>query len=164
LRTIPHSARRVAALYEIEKRARGRQPDERQRLRQNESEEKFETLLGLLQATPPAVPSGGELAGAIRYAVGRKQRTTAYLDDVDGSSVAILPNAPSMASSPARRLPVRWIRRLQRERDGHVHARRDRKTQWRRSAGLACPCHRNHCRSLDDKNRRPPAMNLATNL
>jgi len=73
--------KRIAVLYEIEKRARGRPPGERRQLRQEEAKEKFEALLDWLQARLPAVPGRSELAKAIRYAITRMKRMTAYLDD-----------------------------------------------------------------------------------
>jgi len=73
--------KRIAALYEIEKRARGRPPDERRTLRQEESRAKFEALFSWLQITLPSVPGRGELAKAMRYAITRMKRMTAYLDD-----------------------------------------------------------------------------------
>lgn len=73
--------KRIAALYEIEKRARGRPPDERVRLRQNEAKEKFEGLYDWLQMMLPTVPGRGELAKAMRYAITRMKRMKIYLED-----------------------------------------------------------------------------------
>ena len=72
---------RIASLYEVEKRARGRPPDERRQLRQEESKSRFEALLDWLQATLPSVPGRGELAKAMRYAITRMKRMRAYMED-----------------------------------------------------------------------------------
>jgi len=73
--------KRIAALYEIEKRARGHPPHKRRRLRQEEAKEKFEALHNWLQATLPGLPGRSELAKAMRYAITRMKRMTVYLDD-----------------------------------------------------------------------------------
>ena len=73
--------KRIASLYEVEKRARGRPPDERRQLRQEESKSRFEALLDWLQATLPSVPGRGELAKAMRYAITRMKRMRAYMED-----------------------------------------------------------------------------------
>lgn len=73
--------KRIAALYEIEKRIRGKPPDERACVRQDEAKEKFEALHDWLQTTLPSVPGRGELAKAMRYAITRMKRMKAYLKD-----------------------------------------------------------------------------------
>ena len=73
--------KRIAALYEIEKRIRGKPPGERARVRQDEAKEKFEALHDWLQARLPSVPGRGELAKAMRYAITRMKRMKAYLKD-----------------------------------------------------------------------------------
>lgn len=48
--------KRIAALYEIEKRARGRPPDERRDLRMSEARPLFEALQAWFESTLPSVP------------------------------------------------------------------------------------------------------------
>jgi transposase len=72
---------RIAALYEIETRVRGKLPDERRRLRQAEAAPLFEDLQGWLGRTLPSLPNRGELAKAMRYAITRMKRLKVYLED-----------------------------------------------------------------------------------
>jgi len=72
---------RIAALYEVEKRARGKPPDERRRLRQADAKPLFEDLFEWLNKTLPSIPGRGELAKAIRYAITRMKRLKIYLKD-----------------------------------------------------------------------------------
>jgi len=73
--------KRIAALYEIEKRIRGKPPDERACVRQDDAKEKFEALHDWLQTTLPSVPGRGDLAKAMRYAIARMKRMKIYLQD-----------------------------------------------------------------------------------
>ena len=73
--------KRIAALYEIEKRIRGKPPDERANVRKAQAKEKFEALQDWLQAALPSVPGRGELAKAMRYAITRMKRMAVYLQD-----------------------------------------------------------------------------------
>jgi len=73
--------KRIAALYEIEKRIRGKPPDERSCIRKEEARGKFEALHDWLQATLPSIPGRGELAKAMRYAVTRMKRMKVYLEN-----------------------------------------------------------------------------------
>lgn len=72
---------RIAALYEIEARIRGKPPDERCRVRQEEAKALFEELQEWLHKILPSLPGRGELAGAMRYAIARMKRLKIYLDD-----------------------------------------------------------------------------------
>lgn len=72
---------RIAALYEIEARIRGKPPDERVRVRQGHAKPLFEDLQKWLEAILPTLPGRSELAGAIRYAITRMKRLTLYLEN-----------------------------------------------------------------------------------
>jgi transposase len=72
---------RIAGLYEVERRIRGRPPDERRLVRQAEASPLFEDLQAWLEATLPSLPPRGELAKAMRYAIARMRRLKTYLDD-----------------------------------------------------------------------------------
>lgn len=72
---------RIASLYEVEKRIRGKPPDERQCVRQADARPLFENLRTWLETTLPSLPPRGELAKAMRYAIARMRRLKIYLDD-----------------------------------------------------------------------------------
>ena len=72
--------RRIAALYAVEKDARGQPPDERIRLRQTGSKPLFDDLEVWLQAQLTRISGKSPLAQAIRYALARMKRMSAYLD------------------------------------------------------------------------------------
>ncbi len=73
--------KRIAELYAVERRIRGKPPGERARIRKADAKPKFEALFDWLQATLPSLPGRGELAKAMRYAVTRMKRMKIYLDD-----------------------------------------------------------------------------------
>jgi transposase len=72
---------RIAALYEIEDRARGRLPDERRRLRQVEAVPRLNELRSYLDRERARLPAKSKLAGAIRYSLVRWAALTRYADD-----------------------------------------------------------------------------------
>jgi hypothetical protein len=72
---------RIGALYGIEARSRGKPPDERRRYRQTEASALIADLKTWLDATLPKLSGKSELAQAMRYALGRWQALTRYLDD-----------------------------------------------------------------------------------
>ena len=72
---------RIAALYEIESRIRGKPPDERTAMRQACAKPLFDDLQIWLETTLPNVPGRSELAGAMRYAITRMKRLKIYLED-----------------------------------------------------------------------------------
>ena len=71
----------IAALYEIEDRARGRPPDERRRLRQAEAAPRLAELHAWLDQQRARLPSSSKLAGALRYSLKRWPALTRYTDD-----------------------------------------------------------------------------------
>lgn len=72
---------RIAALYEIEDRARGRPPDERRRLRQAEAAPRLKELRSWLETQRAKLPAKSKLAGALRYSLSRWPALTRYVDD-----------------------------------------------------------------------------------
>ena len=72
---------RIQVLYVIEDEARGRPPDERRRTRQRRARPLLADMRTWLEATLRRIPKRGDLAGAIRYALGRWTALTRYLDD-----------------------------------------------------------------------------------
>ena len=72
---------RIAALYEIEERVRGRPPDERRRLRQAEAVPRLKELRTWLDQQRARLPAKSKLAGAIRYSLSRWPALTLYADD-----------------------------------------------------------------------------------
>ena len=72
---------RIAALYEIEDRARSRPPDERRRLRQAEASPRLAEPHAWLDQQRTRLPSSSKLAGALRYSLKRWPALTRYADD-----------------------------------------------------------------------------------
>ncbi len=73
--------RRIAEIYAIEARIRGRPPDERRRLRQAETKPLVERLKTWLEAELARISAKSGLAGAIRYALRHWQGLVLFLDD-----------------------------------------------------------------------------------
>jgi transposase len=71
---------RIAALYGVEKEARGLAPEERVEIRQAKAKPILEDLEAWLQAQIPKISGKSELAKAIRYALTRMKRLWPYLD------------------------------------------------------------------------------------
>ena len=72
---------RIGSLYAIESAVRGKLPEERRAARQQQAAPLIEQLRAWLQATLTQLSAKSELAGAIRYALGRWTALTRYLDD-----------------------------------------------------------------------------------
>jgi len=72
--------KRIAGLYAVEKEARGREPEERGRLRQTRAKPLFDDLEIWLHAQLPKISGKSELAKAIRYALTRMKKMRPYLD------------------------------------------------------------------------------------
>jgi transposase len=75
------SLMRIGALYDIEKEARGLPPDERRRLRKEQSRPLLDDLKAWLATTKPKLSPRSDLAAAIRYALGRWTALLRYVDD-----------------------------------------------------------------------------------
>ncbi len=72
--------KRIAALYGIEKEARGQSPETRVMLRQEQAKPLLDELETWLGAQLPKVSGKSELAKAIRYALTRIKKLRPYLD------------------------------------------------------------------------------------
>ncbi|MEJ0025758.1 MAG: IS66 family transposase [Rhizomicrobium sp.] len=72
---------RIGALYRVEEEARGRPPDERQRVRREKAKPLLDALHAWLAATKQKLSPKTDLAAAIRYALGRWTALARYLDD-----------------------------------------------------------------------------------
>ena len=72
--------RRIASLYAVESRARGRPPEERVELRQEAAKPLLDELEAWLHGQLPRLSGKSTLAGAIRYALSRLPRLRPYLD------------------------------------------------------------------------------------
>lgn len=72
--------RRIAALYAVEKQARGRPPDERAAIRQKKAMPIFDELQNWLHGQQVRISAKTPLAGAIRYALTRMPKARAYLE------------------------------------------------------------------------------------
>lgn len=71
----------IRALYAIEEEAKGRPPDERRRTRQTQAKPLLADMRTWLEATLRRISKRGDLARAIRYALGRWAALTRYVDD-----------------------------------------------------------------------------------
>jgi transposase len=82
--------KRIARLYAVEKEARGREPEERGRLRLARAKPLFDDLEIWLHAQLPKISGKSELAKAIRYALTRMKKLRPYLDhgflEIDNNS------------------------------------------------------------------------------
>ena len=70
-----------AALYEVERAAMDRTPDERRRLRQERAVPVAESLHAWMKAQRTLVPDGSATAKAMDYSLGRWSALTRYLND-----------------------------------------------------------------------------------
>lgn len=75
------AVKRIGTLYDVEKEARGKSPDEQVALRQEKAKPVFDELETWLQAQLPKLSGKSKLAGAIRYALSRMSKARPYLSD-----------------------------------------------------------------------------------
>ena len=73
--------RRIAALYAVEKEARGQTPEARVAMRQARSKPIFDDLEAWLHGQLPKISGKSPLAQAIRYALGRMPKARPYLEN-----------------------------------------------------------------------------------
>ena len=76
-----HAITQIAALYAVEKEARGKSPEERVALRQDKAKPIFDDLEVWLQAQLPKISGKSKLAEGTRYALNRMPKARAYLSD-----------------------------------------------------------------------------------
>ena len=72
---------RIGALYGIEDTIRGKPPDERRRIREENAVPLIAGLKAWLETTLPKLSAKTDLAQAMRYAIGRWNALTRYLHD-----------------------------------------------------------------------------------
>ena len=72
---------RIGALYRLEETIRGKPPDERRRVRQNEARPRLDALRAWIEATLSRLSAKTEVAKAMRYALGRWTALSRYVDD-----------------------------------------------------------------------------------
>lgn len=73
--------KRIAALYAVEKQARGKPPSDRAALRRDQAMPLFDDLGTWLEAQLPRLSGKTPLAGAIRYALSRLPKARSYLEN-----------------------------------------------------------------------------------
>ena len=73
--------RRIGQLFDIERAATGRPPEQRRCMRQRAARPVMDDLAAFLDASLATISGRSELAGAIRYARSRWTALTRYLDD-----------------------------------------------------------------------------------
>ena len=76
-----HAITQIAELYAVEKKARGKSPEERVALRQEKAKPVFDELEVWLLAQLPKISGKTKLAAAIRYALNRMPKARAYLSN-----------------------------------------------------------------------------------
>jgi hypothetical protein len=119
---------RIGQLFDIERAAMGRSPEQRRLLRQSSARPLIDDLAAFLDASLATISGRSELAKAIRYARSRKSRS---------------------------RQPIRCRRRARRR---GLHAHRDRQAQRARSRSLSARSARPHRRSPNQSHRRTAAL------
>lgn len=81
LETAEEAIRRIAALYAVEKAARGLPPHDRAYLRQADARPVFDDLEHWFAAQLTRISGKSEMAKAIRYALTRMKKLRPYLDN-----------------------------------------------------------------------------------
>lgn len=72
---------RIGLLFEVEREVNGLAPEARRQIRQARARPVIDDLAAFLDSSLPKLSGKGELAGAMRYARGRWEALTRYLDD-----------------------------------------------------------------------------------
>ena len=152
---------RIGALYRIETDIKGKPPDERRRLRQEQAKPLLDELKAWLEATLRKVSGKSDLAKAMRYTLGRWDALNRFLHD---GRVEIDNNAAERA-----------IRGIALGRKNYLFAGSDAggeraaavyslietvKLKRPRSRSLSARRPRPHRRSQDQPHRRPAAVEL----
>ena len=98
--------KRIAALYGVEKEARGLPPEDRRSLRRAMARPRFDDLESWLEAQLPKLSGKTPLAQAIRYALARLPKARPYLDD---GTLEIDNNAVERAMRPVALGRKNWL-------------------------------------------------------
>jgi transposase len=72
---------RIGRLFEVEREVNGLAPEARRKIRQARARPVIDALAAFIEGSLPKLSGKGELAGAMRYARGRWEALTRYLDD-----------------------------------------------------------------------------------
>ena len=76
-----HDGRRIRLMTLIDEFIRGKPPDERRRVRQDDARPRLDALKAWIEATLPRLSAKTEVAKAMRYALGRWSALSRYVDD-----------------------------------------------------------------------------------
>jgi transposase len=143
---------RIAELFAIEARIKGRAPPERLAVRQQDAIPLLAELEAFLRKALSQVSGKSKLAQAIRYSISRWAALTRYTTD---GRLEMTNNAVERAIRPFCRLR---LRRHSRGRDVYPH--RVRKNEPARSGGLSPRRARPHRRPSHQSHRRPASLEL----
>ena len=143
---------RIAELFAIEARIKGRAPPERLAVRQQDAIPLLAELEAFLRKALSQVSGKSKLAQAIRYSISRWAALTRYTTD---GRLEMTNNAVERAILPFCRLR---LRRHSRGRDVYPH--RVRKNEPARSGGLSPRRARPHRRPSHQSHRRPASLEL----
>jgi len=99
--------RRIAALYAIEQRIRGKSPADRLAVRQAESKPLVAELRIWFEAQIAKLPARGPTAAATRYALNHWAGLERFLDDDASNSIPTASSAPCGGGSIKKKQPVR---------------------------------------------------------
>jgi len=97
---------RIGRLYDIEKAAKSRPPDQRRALRQDKSRPIFDGLIAWWESELVRLPHSSRTASAIRYALKRRQALSVFLDN---GHVEIDNNAAERAMRPIALGRKNWL-------------------------------------------------------
>lgn len=98
--------RRIAGLYAVEAEARGQPPEARRDLRQAKARPELDGIKAAMEAALAKLSGRSDLAGAIRYSLGRWPALSRYLDD---GRLAIDNNAAERAIRPLALGRKNWL-------------------------------------------------------
>ncbi len=107
--------RRIGELYAIEAAIRGKPPDERKRVRQEQARPLLDSFETWLRSTLSTVSQKGDTAKAINYALNQWAALELYVDD---GRVEIDNNPCHAASGMTRVMPTPRLCRVMHARDG----------------------------------------------
>ncbi len=154
---------RIAALYAIEKEARGQPPDQRAAIRRARAAPRLDELERWLQSQLPRISAKSPLAAAIRYA--RSIRNEMTLTEPSQAPAALYrARLPGDRQQPGRtrhqadcdrpeELPLHGLGQRRQGRRHRLYTDRDRQAQRCGPPSLARPGPRTHTR-LQDQPRR----------
>jgi transposase len=123
---------RIGELFTLEADIRGRSPDERLKVRTEQSIPKLNTLKALFDSTLSKISGKSSLAQALRYSLSRWQSLTRYTTD---GRLEISNNAAERAIRPLK-LAFCWLRYRRRSCGHDLYDHRDGKDERSRARSL----------------------------